>query len=511
MVAAGVSAADPMPLAAAQTGERPGLIVAVQSLPANLEPIVQQSNAGARIYYSVFDTLLDYDLDTYKLRPGLAEDWVVIDEKAIEFTLRRDVLFHNGDTFDAEDVAFTFGKERMFDPESPGYGGAQALFGNIEAIQILDPYKVRVTSRVPDPILAHRFAGLMSQIVSKEGYEASSDFDTWARSAVGTGPYSIEAIESGEYIRLVAFDQYWRGTPPLNSVTFRLVPEATTRIAGLLSGEFHIVTDLPADQLDSLSEAKGVSVTGGPVNNIRIVVYDEGNGILSDPDLRLALNYAVDRQLIVDSLFSGRTEVPAGEQFPFFNEMFIEDWGKPEFDLDKAREALARSSYRGEEIRYRMVEDYYPFEVATAEVMQQMWKDVGINVKIEVVGSWDDVQREETRQIYNLSSTMYQPDPLGHLWRLWGERGIIQTTWGRFSNDEFNELGRKLESTTELKERRRLFRRMLEILRYEDPPGTVLHYLSAFYGKQDSVRWEAQPTVFMSFRPGEIEFGRTNN
>ncbi|MCG8358512.1 MAG: ABC transporter substrate-binding protein [Kiloniellales bacterium] len=503
--AVGLIAAGLSPLSAQTASEGEALVVAVQALPTNLEPIAQWSNAAARIYYSVFDTLLEHDLDTYELRPGLAEQWSRIDDKTLEFTLRQNIRFHNGDLFDAEDVAFTFGKERMFDPESPGYGRAQALFGGIESVEVIDPYKVRIKSKVPDPILEHRFAGLMSQIISKEAYQSASDFDTWARSAIGSGPYKIDEIKHGEHIRLTAFDDHWRGQPPLESVTFKLIPEATTRIAGLLSGEFHIITDVPADQLGRLDSTDGVSVTGGPINNIRIVVYDEGNGVLADPDLRLALNYAIDRELIVESLFGGRTAVPPGEQFPFFNDMFIEDWDKPEFNPDKAREALKRSSYRGEEIRYRMVEDYYPFEVATAEVMQQMWRDVGINVKVEVVGSWDDVQNEETRQIYNLSSTMYHPDPLGHLWRLWGEQGILQSTWGRFSNDEFNDLGRRLESSIDLQERRKLFRRMLEIVRYEDPPSGVLHYLPAFYGRQDKVRWEARPVLFISFRPGDIE------
>jgi peptide/nickel transport system substrate-binding protein len=125
---------------------------------------------------------------------------------------------------------------------------------------------------------------------------------------------------------------------------------------------------------------------------------------------------------------------------------------------------------------------------------------------LEFVENWDQVlDKKKGRQIYDYSSTMMYPDPVGHLWRLWGERGTFQKN-GSFENEEFNQLGKILETSNNLEERRKVFKRMLEIYQNEDPCGTYLHQLTMFYGKRKDIGWKPYVVEYMDLRPGSLSF-----
>lgn len=475
------------------------IVVAVQQNPPVLEVIRVSTNPAMRIAPNIYDTLITFDYDTFKLQPGLAESWEREDDRTLVFHLREGVKFHDGTEMTAEDVAFTFGPERFFNEELPGYGNAQMYFGHLESVTPVDDYTVRVTTKEPDPLLELRFASYMSEIISKDAFLAAEDYDHWSRNVVGTGAYRLVEMKADEYIRLEAFDEYWGGTPPLDSIEFRVVPEISSRVAGLVSGEYDIISELPPDQFGALEQHDDLEVAGGPIRNNRVILFREQNPLMEDPLLRQAITLAIDRELIVEMLYDGMTRVPNGNQFTYYNDMYLEDAPPLEYDPEKAEELLARSSYDGEELVYRLLPGYYTMQLATAEAMQQMWKEVGINVKLEIKENWDQVLQEDTC-IQDYSTTMMYPDPVGHYWRLWEPNGVIQRLGFWVPPERFNELGRVLASSTDLQERRDAFREMLEIGN-EDPWGTVLHQLTMFYGKKRSVPWKATAMEYMDFSP----------
>ncbi|MFP4212153.1 MAG: ABC transporter substrate-binding protein [Alkalispirochaeta sp.] len=475
------------------------LVVAVQQNPPVLEVIRVSTNPAMRIAPNIYDTLITFDYDTFELEPGLATSWEREDDRTLLFHLREGVRFHDGTEMTAEDVVFTFGPERFFNEELPGYGNAQMYFGHLESIDAVDDYTVRVTAKDPDPLLELRFASYMSEIISKEAFLAAADYDDWSRNVVGTGAYRLVEMKADEHIRLEAFDDYWGGTPPVDTIEFRVVPEISSRVAGLVSGEYDIITELPPDQFSAVEQHDDLEVAGGPIRNHRVILFREPNPLMQDPLLRRAITLAIDRELIVDTLYDGMTNVPNGNQFTYYNEMYLEDAPALEYDPDAARELLARSSYDGEELVYRLLPGYYTMQLATAEAMQQMWKEVGINVKLEIKENWDQVLQEDTC-IQDYSTTMMYPDPVGHYWRLWEPNGVIQRLGFWVPPERFNELGRILASSTDLQERRVAFREMLEI-GHEDPWGTVLHQLTMFYGKKRSIPWKATAMEYMDFSP----------
>lgn len=488
--------------ATAQDAERPELTIAVQGLPATLEPIRENSNVMDRIRWTLYGTLFELESETFEVVPGLAESWERIDATTVEVTLRDDVVFHNGDTLDAEDVVMTFSEARAFGEDMPGNGNAVQFFGTIESVEVVDDRTVRFTTSQPDPLLVQRLTTQVSGIISAEAFENAEDYETFSRLGIGTGPYQVVDFVTDDVLVLEAFDDYFGGTPEFSRVTFQVVPEVAARVAGLISGDFDIVTDLTPDQFDLIEDTEGVSIVGGPIRNNRVIVYNESDPVLADPTLRLAMNFAIDRELIVDALFEGRTVVPPGNQFEGFGPMFLEDWQGQAYDLERARELVAQSDYNGETIVYRTQAAYYPFQLEIAEIMQGMWADAGINVDVQVMENWSQVLADG-RQIWDLSTSMYYPDPVGHLWRIYGAEGLVGAG-PDFNNDEFNELGAVLTTSTDLVERREAFREMMDIVQNQDPAGTYIHRMTIFYGVRDEIDWNPAFAEYMDIRPGKI-------
>ena len=187
---------------------RPNIVVAVQQNPDLLDPFLVISNVSYRVQDNIWDYLIATDyLHDLKNGPMLATEWHRTDDRTLEFTLRQGVKFHDGSEMTAEDVAFTFGDERILSPTSRGYAPSRPFLGTIEKVEATGPYSVRLVTRQPDPLIERRLAGWGAQIISKRAFLAAKDWDAWGRAPVGTGPYKLGALKSGESILLVAHDR----------------------------------------------------------------------------------------------------------------------------------------------------------------------------------------------------------------------------------------------------------------------------------------------------------------
>ncbi len=512
-VSAGGKAEEPSALAE-EAVSRPDLVVAVQKNPPVLEPMGENSNVHERVLYSIAETLIFIDYkENQKLIPGLATEWKRLDDRTVEFKLRKGVKFHNGEEMTSEDVAFSFGSERLFH-EKRGLTFAKMYLGGIEPPEVVARYTVRIRSKVPDYLLENRFAGYMSQIISKKAFLAAKDWETWSRNVVCTGPYKLVEIKTGDYIKMEAFDDYWGEKAPARTITFKVVPEVSSRIAGLKTGEYDIITEIPPDQLESIDKTEGCSIDGGQIPCIRSVNFDETNDVLKNPDLRRAMIMAVDRQLIVDSFYYGRTTVPNGFQMDLFGDMYIEDFQGITYNPDKARELVKKSGYKGDTIYYRILPDYYTLEVATAQVLVEMWKAVGINVKIEMKENWSQIlKNDETRHLFNLSNTAYYGDPYGQIWRRLGTDCWVrhEDKYGAkepmyIFSKEFDKSGKTLETSDDLETRRKAVRFLLNYVEFEDPAQINLHALCLFYGKSDKIVWSPIPTAGMDLSATNLSF-----
>ena len=488
--------------AQAAGGARPDIVVAVQENPELLDPFLVISNVSYRVQDNIYDYLIATDY-LHDLKPGpmLATEWHRVDDLTLEFTLRQGVRFHDGSEMTSEDVAFTFGPERILSPQSRGYAPSRPFLGTIARVDAIEPYKVRVVTAQPDPLIERRLAGWGAQIISKRAFLAAKDWDAWGRAPVGTGPYKLARLRSGESIRLAAHEAYWGGQPPAASVTFQIVPEIAARMAGLSAGDYDLITEMPPDQFDTVKSDPALAVVGGPILNHRVLLYDKFNPQLADVHVRRALSLAVDRELLVDTFWHGGVTVTHGMQLPSFGTLYNPDRPKPPFDPAAARAELKQSRYDGTPIPYRVIgSDYYPNEVAMAQAMIGMWKDVGINVELVLKENFAQVFQPPNRGICNTSDTALYPDPVSEIWRRYGKDSTLQVQYKMWSDDAFNALGPTLVSSLDAKARYAAFQSMLDIYEHDDPPGTVLFTVGMFYAERRTLNWLPYPVEHMDFR-----------
>ncbi|PZW44987.1 peptide/nickel transport system substrate-binding protein [Humitalea rosea] len=501
---------------------RPSITVAVQivSISGTLEPMREQSNVGFRIMPVFSEPLIGIDwLDTQRAEPVLATAWRRIDAKTLELTLRETVVMHDGRTMEAEDVAFTFGKERMwtglptdnrglFVSTTAGSGGktpppeavaiSRAHYPNFERMEVVDRHTVRFVNAVPDVTLEGRLTRTTGAIFSRAAFAQAESWLDWARKPVGTGPYRVVSFRPGQDLVLEAHDQYWGGRPPLRRIRFVEVPDVAARVAGLLAGDWDFICDLPPDQIQGIERSPRHEVVGGPINNNRLIVWDKTHPVLANPLVRRAMSHSIDRQSIVDSLWGGRTQVPKGLQWEVYGDMYLGDWEAPRFDVAEARRLLAEANYRGEAIPYQLLNNYYTAQVASSQILLEGWRQAGLNVQIEMKENWGQILgRFPGRGLCDNSNTATFNDPVAPM-SVYGPGG---QTWasGQWQNDEAPKLLDAMQVETDLERRRATFRRLLTLTEREDPAYTVLFQTANFTGKRKELPWRASKSFGMDF------------
>lgn len=511
----GSAAAAPLLLQArgalAQAEARPTFTVAVAGLPATLEPARELSNVGTRVTYSIYDTLIRRDfLGTpdgggSALKPHLATSWERKSPQELVVTLRQGVKFHNGDELTSEDVAYTFREGRMWG-EKAQIPGARPYFGILAGCDPIDRYTVRFRTRVPDVLLEQRLASWCSWIVNKRAYEEMG-FDAYSRKPVATGPYKVVSHNQNDATVLEAFDDYWMGRPTARRVTFKFVPELAARVAGLVAGDYDLITNVPPDQMQVIGQYPDIDVRSVVLANSHVLIFDGRDKVLSDKRIREALSLSIDRQKLVDALWLGKAVVPGSHNYPEYGPMYVEG-RKLAFDLPRAKALLAEAGYKGEPIVYRTQANYYTNALEAAQILVEMWKAAGINASLQVVENSDQM-RGGGSQISNWSNSTRLPDPLGALWIAWGPGGEIQSEkppmWS--SAETFNALGRQLEAETDMAKRKQLFSRMLDVWE-DEAPGTILYQPLEAYAIKKRIGWRPTTFYFMDLRPDNLSFGR---
>ena len=287
-----------------QAQPKGSVTVATSILSQNADPTGLVSTADYMIAEMIFDGLIN--LTEKGKIPGLAESWVVSpDGKQIDFKLRKNVKFHNGDAFTAEDVKFTF--ERIMAPDST-HSYRRGFQDSLERVDVVDPFTARFILKNPWPAFFTTARYALTHIVPKKYYE-SVGTKGFKEKPVGTGPFKLADWKAGEWTKFEANASYWGRVPKIQFVTQRLVAEPFTRYAMIEKGEADIATGITGALLDKVRGNKDLRVIMSPYAGTSGILFNKKEfPQAEDKRVRLAVAHAINRKAISEKILGGVCE-----------------------------------------------------------------------------------------------------------------------------------------------------------------------------------------------------------
>ncbi|MHA7965652.1 ABC transporter substrate-binding protein [Paenibacillus sp. CAU 1782] len=440
---------------------------------------------NAQVVDNIFDTLVKRDASE-KLIPGLATSWSPIDDTTWEFKLREDVSFTNGEKFNADAVKFSL--DRVLNPDNNA--PTASYVSTIKEVKAVDEYTVHVITNKPDPLIPTRFNRYPTEIVPPKYVEEVGQ-EGFAQKPIGTGPYKFVSWEKGSNLVLEANADYWNGEPDVKKVTFRSIPEASTRVSALLNGEVDIVTAVSPEDRDKISSSSAARLsTVERAGNTVYVGFKTDVKPFDDPKVRQALNYAIDVKSIVEKVLQGaavQTNSLIGpKDFGYAGEFDGYD-----YDPEKAKALLAEAGYPDGFTATLDTVSWYIKNTDVAQVIAEQLKAVGVTIKVNNVES--SVYR--TLVPSGKQSDMYV---LG-----WSSTNTLDAdaaiyailrsgeSYSTYANADVDAKLDEARSITDEARRKQLYEEIqAEVLK--DAPRIFLYQENQYYGVSNSLDWNGR-------------------
>jgi len=502
--AAALGAAAAVPLTAggpalAQTTQKKELITAQSGDVSKFDPHYSTSSNDVRVSFNLFDNLTSRHPDG-KLYPGLATEWKLEGPTSWRFKLRQGVKFHNGDPLTSADVKYSI--ERTYDPAAKTM--VATVFGTIEKVDAPDASTIVITTKKPDPLLAARLAFYGGQVVPKKYLESVGN-DAFNAKPIGSGPVRFTSWVKDDRAILEANPDYWGGKIDMDRWVMRPIPETAPRIAALLKGEVDAITQLPPDQEDRVAANPATRVAGALYAGLYVLAVNSKRPPLDNPLVKQALSLAIDREAIVKELWRGRGVVPNGPIAKGDNH-FDASLPPLAYNPAEAKERLKKAGYKGEEVFIETTVAYVAQDKAMAEAIAAMWKDVGVNVKVEVIEYSVRAQKNREKSFKGVfwsdpTSTLSDPD--GMMWRLLGPGGP-QDYW---REAKFDELGNAARFSVDEKFRGQSYKEMTKIF-LEHLPWLPVIQPYEDYGIQKYIDFTPNPNQQFEIRRFNFKFRR---
>ncbi|MBT53953.1 MAG: ABC transporter substrate-binding protein [Mameliella sp.] len=312
------------------------LTLAIQLEPPHLDPTSAAAGAIDSVLYSnVFEGLTRFT-ETGAVVPGLAREWEISEDGlTYTFHLAEGVTFHDGTTFDAEDVKFSLDRARAEDSTN----AQKALYSGIVEVAVIDPMTVQLTLDAPDGNLLFSLAWGDAVIVAPESIEGIK------QTPIGTGPFKFDEWRQGDSITLVQNADYWGEAPYLTKATFKFISDPTAAFAAMMAQDVDAFSGFPApENLPQFEADPRFTVIKGSSEGETILAMNNKQPPFDNPMVREALSHAIDRQAIIDGAMFG-LGTPIGTHFAPHNPDYVDLTGLSVHDPDRARMLLVDAGY----------------------------------------------------------------------------------------------------------------------------------------------------------------------
>jgi len=330
------------------------------------------------IYKTVFDQYIDQNPDL-SFKAGLLTDWGWSEDfSSIHMTLRENAFWHDGSPVTVDDVMWSL--ERAGNPDTGN--PIQFIWGKVGEMTA-EGNTITAAMEGYDPSLFPWMAFLTGYILPKNYFE-SVGAEGFEKAPIGSGPYMLDAFERDSFVRLKRFDKYWGDAPEFETVIFKFVTDASSRVAEIESGSSDITIEVPYEQFDRLQEMEGISGASTPVSDIGMIFLNDID-VMEDPNVRKAAAHAINKEAIVKRLLRGYGVPIDTLQAPQY--MAFDESIEVAYDPDLSVKLLAESGYSTDnpvKFKIQTTRGFKPKDYEMIQAVVGMWRKVGIEAEIEV-------------------------------------------------------------------------------------------------------------------------------
>lgn len=479
---------------------------------------------SSRVTKNIYESLLDYDKDSFEVVPGLAHDWEVSDDGlTYTFFLEEGVKFHDGTDFNAEAVKINF--ERWSDPDHkygfkddeyiyPLYG---SMFGGykgdeghlIKEINVKGYYEIEFVLNEPlgsflQNMAMHYFAITSPAALEKYGPEINEN-------PVGTGPFKFVSWTKDDQIVLEKNEDYRKeGLPKLDKVIYKVIPDNAARLIALKSGEVDIIDDVNPDDAAGIEADDNLQLYTRSENNVGYLGFNNQKEPLNNKLVRQAINYAIDKQSIIDALYSGYA-TPAKNLIPPNYLGYNDDVKGYDYDPEKAKELLAEAGYKdGFDIDLWVMpvsRPYMPDPEKVSEIVQNNLDQVGIKVNI-VREEWAPYLEKTSKgeqELYLLGWSGSNGDPDYFFDSLLHSKSIGGENRNFYDNKEADKLFDQAKLTVDQEERANFYKQAQELLNEDAPSALLVHSKPLVAAKSGVKNFVPHPSTSDPLEEVELE------
>ncbi|MDQ3654505.1 MAG: ABC transporter substrate-binding protein [Chloroflexota bacterium] len=374
----------------AGTPKRGGTITAaLQNDWVSVDPLT--SGGTLNPHHMIFEPLFNLqpgENGIWQPVPALVEEWEV-SETTATLQLRQGVTYHDGSAWDAESLQWNVVRW-MTDPESQAGSSLASILDTDNPVAVVDSHTATLNLTRPSAVLIEQLAGTRTRPVSRAAYEAMSPAE-WTLNAVGAGPFQIDDNRPGDRLILKRFDNYWQqgedgeALPYLDGITFRLIIDDSVRVLELQSGNIQLTELVPPKDIDTIKADPTLTyIQSTWSGNQAMVTFNEtGGAFAGNVKLRQAALYAINREVIADILGEG-IGIPGSYVLVPGSLGYDESLPHYTYDPERAMSLMAEAGFPdGLDVSFPIISR--ELDKSQAEILKQMWEQIGIRATIDVL------------------------------------------------------------------------------------------------------------------------------
>jgi peptide/nickel transport system substrate-binding protein len=475
------------------------LSIALPADPFSLHPNADESVTNWVVMSQLYDALIEVD-HQFEPQPVLAESFEIAEDgSSYRFEIANDVVFHSGAPLTASDVVFSH--EWMRVPEN---GAARSFYyERVDEIEAEDDSTIVFRMSSPDGTFLRRAA---STFIVNEEFHEEFGWERQSLEPVGTGPFALDSWQRETSISLVRFDEYYGGEPYLDEIEFIVMPDPDDRRDALESARVDIAWDLPVtDDLELADDQDFESIEVTNLDCLHIALNNE-HSALSHRNVRLAMQYAIDRSAVIDMVYDGAASEATSYLSPalfFWHQEMLEP-GRTETDLaidllEEAQFVEGENGIRerdGESLSFTCIApDGGDARAEAAELIAEMLAEIGIEMNVETASLAETLpqmrESELDAVIFNWTYGGWLGEPDGRTTLLTG----AFNNFSQFSSIQVDNVLYQGVATIDPEDRRSIYRNLQERILDQSPfiflafPHDWFHASMRVQGLPDSVLW----------------------